>query len=219
MHPHRPARKCGRNESGIGSGVVRRIVTVAARALHVDAAHTLFGQTQHFGDRLAQGIDALSMRPDGQHPVLQQTDRAGRTDRRMHLVWPMVVGCNGARADAGCRHAAGNHRVLRRKAADVSVEVRLRWQGRPLFPTCRFGKRAASADGLIFALGNNRDKIAVAHDFQDTGQALDPVGIERAQPRAVTRWAHNARMYHAGQPEILHVACHAGELGGNVDAL
>ena len=51
------------HKGGIGGDVVGPIVTVAARALHMDATDLVLRQAQHLGERRAGRVDALRMRP------------------------------------------------------------------------------------------------------------------------------------------------------------
>ena len=53
---------CG-NQRRIRRRVVGAVVAVAAGPFHMDDAHALQRHGEHFGDRLAIGIDALGMRP------------------------------------------------------------------------------------------------------------------------------------------------------------
>ena len=76
LHAHRPAGQGHSEQCGVGAGVIRAVVAVAARALHMDAAHALGRRARQTRDRGAQRIDALAVRPDRHHVVLVTAHRA-----------------------------------------------------------------------------------------------------------------------------------------------
>jgi hypothetical protein len=68
---------------------------------------------------------------------------------------------------------------------------------RALVPARDLGERALRADCLVLALGGYGDEAPIAHDPDDAGHAGDSCGVERAQPRAIARRAHDPRMHHS----------------------
>ena len=74
-------------------------------------------------------------------------------------------------------------------------------------------------DRLEFALGDHGQETAVAHDLDDTpGMRSTAPTSTIAQACAIARRPHDARMHHAGQPQVLDIGDAAGDLGRNVDA-
>ena len=93
--------KARRDQRGVGARVVGAVVAVAAGAFHVDArARAPRGMRSISAIASRSGIDALRVRPDREHAVLQQRDRARRADRRVHLVRTPVGRADRRRAPA-----------------------------------------------------------------------------------------------------------------------
>ena len=66
----------------------------------MDTLHAVFRKLEHLGDRFAQRIDALAVRPNREGIVLVQSDRARRTDGTVHLIRTTIIGLDGF-GDAG----------------------------------------------------------------------------------------------------------------------
>jgi len=88
LHPHGAAGYVRRDERGIGRRVVRAVVAVAARALHVDHAHLFDWQAKHFGNGLTIGIASLGVGPDRHALIIGNRHGAGRPHGCVHLVGP-----------------------------------------------------------------------------------------------------------------------------------
>ena len=115
LHAHRPAGQRQREQRRIGRGIVGAVVAIAARALDVDAAHLLGRQPGQLGERAAQRIDALAVRPYRQRAVLEQRDRAGRSDRAVHLIRPPIARLDDARRRAACSIGSSRTGTLLRR--------------------------------------------------------------------------------------------------------
>ena len=122
LHPHGAAGEGRRDERSVGACVVRAVVAVAAGAFHVDAAHALARHAKHLGDRVAQRIDALRVRPDRERAVLRERDGARGADRRVHLVRTPVARADDAGSRRELRRFANVYIVLRRQALKVGVQ-------------------------------------------------------------------------------------------------
>ena len=90
LHANGAAGQCTGDQSGVCRGIVGTIMSIAARAFDVDAAHLLRPHLQHLRDGIAIGINALRMRPDGQVFALELGDGAGRPNRPMNLIGTCV---------------------------------------------------------------------------------------------------------------------------------
>ena len=219
-HPldaHRPAGHRAREQRGIRRDVVGAIVPIATGALHVDAVDALLRHPQHFGERVAQRIYALTMRPYGVAAVVELRNRARRPDRTMELIRPQI-GRFDWRAAAGKSAAIQNRRVARGQCLHrLEERVHCR-QHRLLVPSRSLGERTHRADRLVFARGDHRQKAAVADDGGHARQPLHRPFIDVAQRRRRARRPHDATVDHAVEPKVLNVGDAAGDLGRNVDA-
>ena len=79
---HRPSQQCR-----IGRNVVRTVVAVAARTLHVDATDRRGRHFQNLDQFRAQRKHALRMRPHRHTAIPELGNGAGWTDRTMRHVW------------------------------------------------------------------------------------------------------------------------------------
>ena len=218
LHADRAARQRTREERSVGRRIVGSVVAVATRALEVNAANALLRHAQHLGDRLAQRIDALAVRPYRQQVVLEPADGAGRPDRAVDLIRSSVARLERAHSRIRARAPVEIDDGLRRRPPEKLVELQRHGQASVLFPRGDRGKRAHGDDRLIFALGDDCKIAAVADHLEHAGKLLHAIGRYFAQTRAIARRANDARVHQAGQAQVLHVGNAAGHLGRDVDA-
>ncbi len=175
--------------------------------------------SQHLGDRVAVGIDALGVGVDGGDAVAaEHADGAGGADRAVHLVGARVPGLE-RRHDAHRRGlAVGDDAILHRKGHERGGQIFRIGQRFLLLPSGAARQRAHRLDGLPFALGDHREIIAVAHDFHHARHFLDRSSVGVEQRRGVARRAHHAGMHHAVEAQILDEGDAAGDFSGNIDA-
>ena len=175
---------------------------------------------EHLGDRLAVGIDALRMRPDGQPLVLHQRDGAGRSDRAVDLIGPGEGRLEHLRRRR-CRATplSATTPTSRSRLLQDGRQVGLVGQRRRSPPTA-----AAAASARIALTAWNSPSATTARKLPsrttDTtpGIASTALASTLGQARAGARRAHDAGVQHAVQPQVVDVGDAAGHLGGNVDA-
>ncbi len=112
LHAHRPSGQRAREQRRVGGGIVRGVVAVAARAFDVDAMHAPGRHAEHLGERVAQRVDALTVRPHRHRVVLEEAHGARRADRRMHLIGTAIRRGHRLPVERGGRVAAEDHGVL-----------------------------------------------------------------------------------------------------------
>ena len=186
LQAHRAARHRPRQQRRVGGGIVGAVVAVAAGALGMDAAHLLLRHPHHLGDGVAVRIDALRMGPDRQRVVVELRHRAGRPDRAVRQIRARVSGVMCVRAgEPGL--PVENRDVLRlqpHQHGRQRVDVR---QFRALLPSRRRRERAHRLYRLEFALGDDAEEAAVAHDLEHAGHFLD-----RGSCRPRRAWRRNS---------------------------
>ncbi len=199
-----------RQQRRIERHVVGAVVAVAARALGMAHDHVLLRHAHHHGDLLAQPEDALRMRPDFQHLALHARKRARRPDRGVADERLVIFGLqapHAARLRPGIRLLLGDV-VLRRMALQPAVDI-LRHR-RPVAPYRFRTQLLRRLDRVLLALGDDRSEIAIPQD---------PRMIRNRNQFRKRPWrTQDARVKHAGQHDVLHVARPAGDLRRQVDA-
>ena len=147
------------------------------------------GRPSHFGDRLAQRIDALAVRPHRKAAVVEpgRPRMTGRSRR-----------ASGRRAVAGLERCAPPQPALARRSRSMvpaparGAENRQMRARRPeaarLLPRRGCGERAHRHDRLVFALGDDREIAAVAHHLEHPGKLLHG-GAARRRAGARRSWA------------------------------
>src|SRR5262249_1895823 len=131
----------------------------------------------------------------------------GRLDELGSLLAHRRGGVAGVAGDLVLHHLGGAH-VLPQLGL---IGQRLRFRPRGL-------ERGGAADRVPFLDRNDAEEIALAHDFDDAGNALERAVVDAFELGANRRRAHDAAVQHAGHREVLHVGEAAGDLVGNVDA-
>lgn len=218
LNAYRLAGNFAGDERGIASRVVGTIVSVTARPFHVDDMDPFFGHRQHFGDSLAVGKDPLCVRPDVQCPIrLHLRDGAGRADRAVDLVGPRVGRLEHL---AVGRERAGfsNSSHLALEPLQRRRQVGLVGQRLLLLPPRGRGQRPHGVHRLEFFLGDDGEEVAVAHDGYDARHRLGHTLIELRKLGRRARGAHDARMQHAIQAQIMHIGGLARDLRRDIDA-
>ena len=169
--------------------------------------------------RPAQRIDALAVRPDRQLPVPQLRDRAGRPQRGVRLIRPVIGRLDHLGAGRQQRRVlVADDGVLRRHRLQLLVEPRRIGQRGSGLPFRRSGQRLDRLDRLLLALGGDAQEAAVANHRDDAGHRAYLGFVERFELRAVLRRTRNAAVHHARQPQVLHERGAAGDLGRQIDA-
>ena len=116
-HPDRRARPLHGDDRGVGRRIVGAVMAVAARPLRVLDRDRGDIELQGAGQRRAQRIDALAMRPHGQVPVLEHGHRARRRDRGVGDVHAGKGRLAPARRPASARRARARRAPGRSRAA------------------------------------------------------------------------------------------------------
>ncbi len=226
LHAHRPAHGL-RQQRRIGGHVVGAVAAVTARGLHPDQVDRGFGQAGELREVGAQRVRILRAGPDREPVAAPVGQRAGRADRRVHLVGP-DVGARELRGGAGQGRVdvalLGRHAALRRVVADRLLQVRQLRQGRPRLPgDLQLAHRAL---GLILALGDHAHEVADHHHRDDAGDVRDRRLVDRLErvadegPVVGARPGrpHDPPVQHARHAHVVHEDGLAGRLGRDVDA-
>ena len=90
LHADALARLLHRDHRGVQGGIVGAVMAVAAGAVRVTDRHLVPLQAQDVRQAVAQRVDALGVRPDGQVAVAELREAAGRGDRRVRHERPGV---------------------------------------------------------------------------------------------------------------------------------
>src|SRR5258706_9253133 len=132
----------------------------------------------------------------------------------MELVWAGV-----RRLDylAGYRRGVGDDDVLGRSRSERCIDIAR--QLRLLGPGATRTQGTQRLHRFPLAPGDDGKEIPVAHDLDDAGRLRRGLTVHRLELGAVARRAHDARVHHAGQAQVVHVSDTAGDLRRNVDAL
>src|SRR5713226_8820364 len=167
----------------------------------------------------AQGKNALCMAPDVQLALLPMRHRARRADGGVRLE-RAGEGCLERLDRRGCRFALlAHHGVLRGLPPEVVEQLAARRrQRRRLLPFRALAQRPRRRDGLLFALGGDGEKAAIADDGDDARHGPRGPLVHRGETRPRRGRPDDAAEQHAGKAHVVHVGHAARHLGGNVAA-
>ena len=236
LHPHRRAHGA-RQQRSVGRHIVSAVAAVTACRLHADHIDRHIGHAHQARQVKAQHERVLGAGPDGQpgwpvpRPVMPVGNRAGRANRRVHLVGPEVGARHGLATrrnglGQGGVHITFVHQLAtrRRVVAQGLRHVLQVGHARPGFPAdMQFAQRLL---GLFFALGHDADKVAHHHHRPDATDVGDGRFVHRFQrvtdeiamvSTGIGR-AHHTTVQHAGDAHIVHIHLRAGELVKHVQA-
>ena len=158
LHAHRRARQRPRDQRGVGRRIVGAVMAVAAGPLPYGCSARFSGGSRSISAmRLAIGIDALRVRPHGHQPLLEYGDRAGGSDRAVHLIGARKLRLQRLYC---ARRGPGADRVIVSCAGNASRIGRDR-PAREAPPAPAIAPRSHGAhrrDRLIFALATTARK-------------------------------------------------------------
>ena len=219
LHAHRPPDLPG-DQCRVGGSILVAVAAVAARALDIEAADIQLRHVEHPRQLLAQQVRRLRGAPRRELAVLELRDRARRPDRAVRVHREVVARLEQLRRGAERRGAVAcilQHLVLRHPGgAHVIPELCLVGQPFPLRPPRL--DRSHRLDRGPLVVRHDGKEAALAHRAEIAGDLLAlrvaPV-LERGPHR---RRAHDARMDHPLDLEVLHVSEASGDFLGDVEA-
>ena len=205
LHAHRPAHRA-REHRGVGGRVVGAVVAVAAGGFHEDHPDALGRQAEQPGQGAPQLEDPLAPGPDRRLARAHVGDAAGRPDGGVQLEGPAVLGLERVRRPAeGALHVAAidQHAGGGRRAAKRLVQRGRRRQPPPAAPGDH--ERARGGDGLLLALADDADEIALADDLDEPGHRPRRGVVHRGHARPHRLGPDHAAVQHARHPHVVHV--------------
>src|SRR2546422_380459 len=219
LHAHRPADLPG-DQRRVGGGILVAVSAVAARALDIEAADIQLRHVEHPRQLLAQQVRRLRGAPRRELAVLELRDRARRPDRAVRVHREVVARLEQLRRGAERRGAVAcilQHLVLRHPGgAHVIPKLCLVGQSFPLRPPRLDRSRRLDRGPLV--VRHDGKEAALAHRAEIAGDLLAlrvaPV-LERGPHR---RRAHNARMDHPPDLEVVHLSEASGDFLRGVEA-
>ena len=96
LHAHRHTGQFPRNQSGVGGRVIGAVMAVTAGTFDMNQTNFCRRHTQHLGDALAVGVNALRVRPDRHDVVVELRHRTGWADRAVRLIGPRIGSFQGS---------------------------------------------------------------------------------------------------------------------------
>ena len=222
LQAHGLSRELRKNRGGLRHVVVAT-VAVGARAFVILHAHFLCGQAENSGESVARGVDVLR-RADYERGIgVNVRERAIGAKGRVRLIRAVVCARGDVRGCGKCGRniAALEHHVVRGFfGAHRGIEaVAAGERGGHVPGDFQIARRA---DRVPFALGDDADEIAFAHDAS-AGDVRERIVVEgcnfRARAvRALAARPHYASVQHAGQAHVLQIDIRAAHFAGNVVA-
>ncbi len=202
LHPDRPAGDRPRQQHRIQGHVVRAVLPVDPRALHVLHRHLPGLQSQPGRDRRAQQEDALTVAPHGDRAAVPAGDRAAGRHRRVGQERPGELG--GQRPGGRARDIPGrlvHHRlVLRRRRQHEPVQVTGVGQRRGRPPSGRAGDSSGGPPRGPVGLGHHAEERPVPHQRRPAAEVQVSKSGQDGDPRGRP---HHPSVDHARQGEIV----------------